>query len=178
MESFHAIQASSRHAADGGAAAVAGALGGPRHPRGNSLVRLLRFERRWLVAVFETLLPSGADARLTVGAADVPMGRYVDDLLARAPLPSVLGMRAALWLVVFAPPFVLRRRCTFLGLTASDRLALLGRLQASDRYLIRETAMLFKFLACLGFCGLAMVQQRLGIHPLDPAPPSWAREDA
>jgi hypothetical protein len=119
-----------------------------------------------------------ADARLPVGAADVPMGRFVDDLLARAPLASVLGLRAALWLVVFAPPFVLRRPCTFLGLTAADRLALLGRLQASDRYLVRETAMLCKFLGCLGFCGLAPIQRRLGIHPLDPLPPSWAREDA
>ena len=153
------------------AVAVAPEPGGRADPRGGSLLRLLRFERRWLVSVFEVVLPS--EGPLGLGAADVPMGRFVDDLLARMPLQAVLGLRAALWMLMLAPPFVLRRARTFLGLAAADRLALLDRLRRSDHYLVRESAVLFKIVGCLGFCGLAVLQRRIGIHPVDQTPPAW-----
>ena len=47
---------------------------------------LLGFERRWLHAVFEAILPSGAHPTLTLGARDVPMDAFIDDLWAHAPL--------------------------------------------------------------------------------------------
>jgi hypothetical protein len=146
-------------------------LSGPGVPRGSSLRRLLRFERRWLVQIFETLLPG--DATLP-GAGQVPMGRFVDDFAARAPLAAVLGLRASLWLLMLAPLVLLRRPRSFLGLPPEDRLALLERLGRSDRYLVREAALLFKIVGCLGLCGLAPVQRRVGIHPVDETPPSWA----
>jgi hypothetical protein len=151
----------------------AAVMPGPAGPRGRSLLRLLRFERRWLVAIFETVLPTG-EAALPLGAAQAPLGRFADDLLARAPLAAVLGLRGALWLVMLAPPFVLGRPRTFLGLAPADRIALLDRLRKSDRYLVRESAALFKIVGCLGFCGLTPVQQRLGIHPTDRTLPPWA----
>jgi hypothetical protein len=159
---------------DGTAAGVdLSSLAAPGDPVGRHPLRLLRFERRWLVRVFETLLPSGADPRLPVGAADVPMGRFVDDLAARAPLAFLCGLRAGLWLLMLAPPFVLRRPRSFLGLAPDDRLALLERLRQSRVYLVRELALLFKIVACLGFCGLGPVQRRLGIHPTDTTAPGW-----
>jgi hypothetical protein len=148
------------------------ALPGPAGPRGASLLRLLRFERRWLVAVFETVLPPGEPA-LPLGAAQAPLGRFVDDFLGRAPLTAVLGLRGALWLVMLAPLFVLGRPRTFLALAPADRIALLERLRRSDRYLVRESAVLFKIVGCLGFCGLAPVQRQLGIHPTDRTLPPW-----
>src|SRR5258708_17448462 len=57
------------------------------------LLRLLRFERRWLVRVFEELLPRGADARLSMGATGVPMDRFVDVLRTHASLEFVVGLR-------------------------------------------------------------------------------------
>jgi hypothetical protein len=156
-----------------GAAQAAPALPGPAGPRGSSLPRLLRFERRWLVAIFETILPSG-DPALPLGAADAPLGRFVDDLLASAPLPAVLGLRASLWLLMLAPLFVLGRPRSFLGLSSQARLALLERLRGSRHYLVRESALLFKIVGCLGFCGLPPVQQRLGIFPTDGTLPPWA----
>jgi hypothetical protein len=155
----------------GHAAPAAPALGGPSDPRGGSLVRLLRFERRWLVRIFETVLPDGAGL---AGAAAAPMGRFVDDFAGRAPLAAVLGLRLSLWLLMLAPLARGRWR-TFLGLPTDERLVLLDRLRRSDRYLVREAALLFKVVGCLGFCGLAPVQQRIGISPVDESLPPWAR---
>ncbi len=143
-------------------------------PSGTSLVRMLKFERRWLVRVFEELLPSGADERLAIGAADVPMGRFVDDLLAHSSVEFALGLRLCMWLVMLAPLFVLRRFRTFFGLSPSDKAMVLERLRGSSVYIVREAPMLLKTIGCLGFCGLPPVQHALGIHPIDTSPPSWA----
>lgn len=156
-------------------------LAPPREPTGRHLLRFFRFERRWLLRVFETILPAGekgaAGAAPVLGAPDVPMGGFVDDLLTHAPLLSVVGLRAALWMVMLAPPVVLRRACSFLGLATSERIRLLDSLGRSRLYIVRESALLLKIMACLGFCGLAPVQQRVGIHPVDAIPPSWARPE-
>lgn len=149
----------------------------PRAPRGSSALRGFGFERRWLVRVFEALIPSGADARMPFGAADAPMGAFVDDLLARAPLEFVLGLRATLWLIMLAPLFLLGRPKTFLSLDAGARDDVLARLGESSIYLVREAPLLFKTIGCLGFCGLPAVHRKLGIHPTDDEPPAWARGD-
>jgi hypothetical protein len=77
--------------------------------------------------------------------------------------------------VLLAPPFVLGRFRTFLGLSPGERIELLTRLGASDRYVVRELPLLFKTIACLGLCGLPEVQTRIGISPTDALPPPWAR---
>ena len=142
-------------------------------PRGSHPLRLFRRKRRWVVRLFETVLPRPEEGPLALGAADLPLGAFVDDLVTHAPLSAVLGLRLALWLVMLAPPFALGRWRTFLGLDPAERLALLERLRRSDRYLVRESALMWKLLGCLGFCGLPEVQRRLGIHPVDQTPPAW-----
>jgi hypothetical protein len=161
------------HIGPGGVAEAPPALPGPAGPRGSSPSRLFRFERRWVLAIFEAVLPSG-EAELPLGADQAPLGRFLDDFLARAPLTAVLGLRASLWLLMLAPPFVLGRARTFLGLSPPERVALLDRLRCSEVYLVRESAMLFKIVGCLGLCGLAPLQQRLGIFPVDQTLPPWA----
>ncbi len=145
-----------------------------RGPRGGGALRLFNFERRWLVSVFGVVIPAGADERMPYGAAQAPMGRFVDDLLERAPLQFVLGLRACLWMVMLSPLFMLGRFRTFLGVEPATQLALLERFRISNVYLVRETPLLFKTVGCLGFCGLPAVQQQLGIHPTDARPPDWA----
>lgn len=135
----------------------------------------LGFERRWLLAVFDTVAPSGADERVPVGALGLPMDRFLDDLIANAPVHFLLGLRACAWVVMFAPPFVLGRFATFNGLSPTERLELLERLGRSNTYVIREMPLLFKTVACLGFCGVPEVQSRIGIHPVDGTAPAWAR---
>ncbi|HEX9294997.1 MAG TPA: hypothetical protein VF881_04160 [Polyangiaceae bacterium] len=136
---------------------------------------MLRFERRWLLRVFETLIPAGVDRQMPMGAADVPMHRFIDDLLEHAPLEFIIGLRACLWMIMLSPLFLLRRFRTFLGLEQSARLAVIDRLRTSRFYIVREAPLLFKTIGCLGFCGLPAVQGALGIHPIDATPPEWAR---
>ena len=136
---------------------------------------LLGFERRWLLLVFETIVPSGTSERTPLGVRDAPMDRFLDDLFRSAPLHFCLGLKACLWFVMLAPLFMLGRFRTFAGLRPADRLRLLERLGESDTYLVREMPLLLKTVACLGFCGLPEVQSRLGITPVDATPPEWAR---
>jgi hypothetical protein len=135
---------------------------------------LFDFERRWLLLVFETVLPGSDDRRFPEGPLELGVERYIDDLLRRAPSDFGIGLRVCTWLVMFAPLLVLRGLRTFAGLSAVERAEFLERLTRSDTYLIRELPMLFKTAACLGVCGLPDVQRRIGIHPVDAVPPDWA----
>jgi hypothetical protein len=139
-------------------------------------MKLFAFERRWLALVFATILPASDDARFPEGADELGAARYIDSLLRTAPSDFCIGLRVFTWLLMFMPPFVLGRLCTFAMLAATERTELLERLTQSNTYLIRELPMLFKTAACLGLCGLPHVQRRIGIHPVDATPPDWARD--
>jgi hypothetical protein len=132
------------------------------------------FERRWLAAVFETILPDGVVEGFP-GASRVPLDRFVTDISGVAPWRMVMGVRLALWFVVFLGPLVaLGRPRTFLGLAPDDRLRLLRELHASHIYVVRELPVLLKSVACLGYCGLPEIQRRIGIEPTEAA--AWTRE--
>src|SRR5690348_11173672 len=119
---------------------------------------LLGIERRWLLDVFDAVLPGGTTEKVPLGAKDVPLGRFLDDLFASAPAHFCLGLKACCWFVTLAPPFVLGRFTTFGGLRKEEKLELLARLGESETYVIREMPVLFKTVACLGYCGLPEVQ--------------------
>jgi hypothetical protein len=133
-----------------------------------------RLERRWLVTVFDAILPDGAVAGLP-GASRAPLDRFLEDFGAAAPTRMLWGVRLALWFVMFLAPFVtLRRPRTFLGLEGEDRLRVLRELRTSRWYVVRELPVLLKSIACLGHCGLPDVQKRIGMEA-GGEPPSWAR---
>jgi hypothetical protein len=135
-------------------------------------MKLRRFEARWLLAIFATILP---EAEGIPGAARAPLDRFVDDLCAAAPGRLVVGLRLALWFVVWlAPLFTLWWPRRFIGLGQDDRLRVLHALRSSRFYLIRELPVLLKSVACLGHCGLPDVQRAIGL-PADAEPPAWAR---
>jgi hypothetical protein len=134
------------------------------------------FERRWLAAIWETLLPSGTPGGLALGARDVPLDRFLDELLACAPLRVTLGARVCVWLLTFCPLLVIGRFARFPALAEEERLAVLEKLCASDLYLVRELPTLFKMLGALGFAGLPAVHAEMGITVRDSTPPDWARE--
>ena len=136
---------------------------------------LFGFEKRWLLTIFDTVVPSGADARFSLGARDAPMDRFVDDLLAHAPMHFCLGLRFCIWILTLSPLVAIGRFATFGSLDAAERLDVLRRFAASPTYVVREMPLLFKTIACLGFCGLPDVQSALGIRPVDATPPEWAR---
>lgn len=138
---------------------------------------MLPFERRWALEIFDTILPSGADQRLPLGAADLPLEHLIKDVCVRAPGRFALGFRVAVWLVIWSPLFVLKRVKRFTKLSATDRLAHIQRLGCSDRYLIREAVTLLKMIACLGYGGLPVVQRQVGYDRVDAALPVWAQPE-
>ena len=138
-------------------------------------MKLFEFERRWLCNIFATILPSGAEPRLPLGANDVDMGAYVDDLMHSAPRHFALGLRVCAWLVQVMPAFVLGRLSSFAGLSVTQQTEMFERMCGSNIYVIRELPMLFKTAACLGYCGLPHVQEQLGIAPRDAQGPHWTR---
>jgi hypothetical protein len=150
-------------------------LAPPGDPTGSSVLRMFRFERRWLLRIFETIFPGAIAPQLPKGAADMPLGRFIDDFAVHAPLQALAGLRVGIWMVMLAPVFILGRARSFLGLSAAEQVLLLDRMRRSRRYLVREALLFVKTVACLGFCGLATVQEPLGIHPTDETPPAWAR---
>ncbi len=138
------------------------------------LVRPTRGERRRLLVVFDAILPAGADPRLPLGARDLPLERFLQDLGQRAPTRALLGLRLVLWLVWLGPLPILGRPRTFAGLGEDQRVALLDALARSRSYVLREAPMLLKTLACLGYCGHPDVHAAIGLTSRDATPPAWA----
>src|SRR5580700_9015475 len=92
---------------------------------------LSKTERDWAFAALGAIFPSRASESLPVGVCDLELGEYLRDLFASIPLMAVLGLRAAIWIVALAPPFVLRRGVTVMGLDATERQSLVERLVSS-----------------------------------------------
>lgn len=119
---------------------------------------LTRTERDWAFAALGAIYPSRASARLSVGVCDLALGEYLRDLFASIPLMAALGLRAAIWLVALAPPFVLGRRVTVLGLDPDERRTLVDRLLGSPSYGIRQLVTALKAIGGLFFGGASSVK--------------------
>lgn len=136
-------------------------------------------ERRWLLLVFDAILPADACPELPIGARDIPLDRFARDFFAVTPALQSLGLRLALWaLVLVFTPLVLRRPRTFAGATPDERRRVLDRLAQSRIYSLRELPALLKLIASMGFFGHPEVQRRLGLRHLDTEPAPWFRDEA
>jgi hypothetical protein len=137
-------------------------------------VGLFGFERRLARHIFETILPSGKEERLSQLAHHAPVEQYLSDLFRTAPLRVCVGFRLLLWVVALAPLPSIGRFATFGGLSPGERLAVLRSLKASRYYLLREIPLFFKAFACFGVLAMPATQQALLLQPRDRTPPSWA----
>ncbi len=133
----------------------------------------MSLERRWLLAIWDTMLPSGAAAGMPLGASDVPLSLFADDLLEKAPGETRLGVRLATWVVSLWPILWRLKLRTFASLSAEDRLACLESLERSRIYTLREVVNLLKIMGCMGYCGSPEVQRGLGMNTPDTTPAPW-----
>lgn len=134
-------------------------------------MKLLSFERRWLLTILAAIYPSGADERLPVGVTDVPARSFVDELWQHAPGETLLGVRLATWVLTFAPLWTLGRPTTFARLGDADRVRVLERVASSRVYALRELAEMLKMLGAFPYAGHEAVQRAIG---MPPAPqPKW-----
>ncbi|HEX4351975.1 MAG TPA: hypothetical protein VHZ95_03655 [Polyangiales bacterium] len=86
-----------------------------------------------------------------------------------------LGLRIAIWMVAFAPLWLLGRFVTFSELARAERTQLLSRLLAHKNFAVRELTLLLKLTAAMAIFGTASIRARSG-H--DAASPARADHDA
>jgi hypothetical protein len=132
------------------------------------------FERRWLLAIFAAMLPAQPAGPLTKGVDDVPLDRFLEDFLPGAPAQVRLGLRAATWLITFAPLWATFRPRIFPWLPSAEGAALLGRLSRSRIHLIRELPELLKLVVTMGYFALPEAQRALGADTPDALAPDWS----
>jgi hypothetical protein len=123
-------------------------------------MKLTRVELRWAVAAMEAIFPGSSD----IGLADIRamnVDGFLRELMARLPFRAALGFRLAVWLVAFAPLFVLSRFATFVGLTLADRERVIAALVASELYVVRSLALILKAIGALLYAADNGVRARM-----------------
>ncbi len=137
-------------------------------------MRMSGLERRWLLGIFEAIVPGPGHGGLAVGGGDVGVARFVDDLEARAPLEPRIGLRLAVWLVTLGPIFWRFRLRTFGRLERADQVAFLDAMAAHPVYVLREIPVLLKTLLCMGLFALPAAQRAMGVPASADDTPGWA----
>lgn len=135
-------------------------------------------ERRWLLSIWDTILPGGAVEALPLTVWEAGLEAYHADLVRHAPLDIGLGLRATTWLIMVMPWVVLGRPAWFAALERSDREQVIERLARSRWFLLRELPELHKLMATMGYCAQPSVQRAVGVPYADADAPSWAQEGA
>ena len=102
------------------------------------------------------------------------MRRFLDNVAARAPLDAVLGLRAATFIIFWFGALFIGRIGSFAALDTSRRLAVLDRMAHHPVYLVRELPMLMKTMGAMGYGGVPLIQQQVGVTRIDASPPDWA----
>ena len=142
-------------------------------------MKLLPFERRWLVAIVDAILPPADREGGPPPPADLPMDRFADAFFRRTPAEAALGLRAAVWAISLAPVAWRLKLRTFEHLSRDEREELLLAFHGSRHYLVRELPTLLKMVGCMGWAGFPEVQQGLGMPMHDRRAAPWTgRADA
>lgn len=140
-------------------------------------MRLLPFERRWMLTVFDAIY-SGGLTSLPWKASEMRTTRaFVLDVFRVGPPVTMLGMRAALWLVYLLTPLLAFALPVPLGLLSETRRSeALEKVSNSRIYALRELPTLFKMLGSMAYCSSAEVQRAVGMERPDFRTPAWVEE--
>jgi len=137
-------------------------------------MQLTGIEKRWLRSALAALIPAGANRRFPLGALETGALKLGEDMLAQSPLLAALGVRAAIWVAYLFPLFVVGKLKTLSGLSPDEQDRYLNRLYDHPLYLIRQTILLLKSVACLSYLADDRVREALGMMrprnlPIGPA---------
>jgi len=130
-------------------------------------MKLSGLESGWAMAALSAMFPGSPETGLE-GIAAMDVSGYLDDVMRTRPFRAVLGLRVAVWLVALAPPFVLGRVATIVGLAHPERERLLDGLLAHRTYSVRMLVMLLKTFGALLYAGDDRVRARLRPARLRP----------
>jgi hypothetical protein len=123
-------------------------------------MKLTRFEHRWAQATLRAMFPGSRDEGF-VDIADMDVHGYLVEVMRSLPFKARLGLRAAVWLVAFAPLVVLGRLATIRRLAPADAERVVATLCASPSYAVRSLVMLLKTFGALLYAGDDGVRARL-----------------
>jgi hypothetical protein len=130
-------------------------------------MKLTRFEHTWAQATLVAMFPGAReDGFADIAAMDVH--GFLVELTRSMPFKARLGLRAAVWLVAFAPLFVLRRFTTIAHLPVADGERVIAALCASRSYGVRSLVMMLKTFGALLYAGDDAIRARVR-HP-EPHP--------
>jgi hypothetical protein len=131
-------------------------------------MKLARFEDRWAEAAMGAIFPGSTEAGLRdIRAMDVR--GFLHQVMACVPFQAALGLRVAVWIVAFAPLFVLGRLATIAGLAVGDRERVIEVLATSRSYVVRSLVMILKTMGALLYAGDDAVRARMAVASR-PAP--------
>jgi hypothetical protein len=122
-------------------------------------MNLTKIERGWARVVLGTMFPSGVHPRVP-GADVIDGGEALDDVVRTVPPRVALGLRAALFLLVFAPIAFLKFR-TLPGLPPAMRETVVLTLLSSRIYFVRQLATLLKAFGALMFIAAPGVREKI-----------------
>lgn len=131
-------------------------------------MRLFGFEMTWAAAAFGAVLPEGT--ALPHGIARLDPARYLAETVAAAPLVQATGVRLALWLVAFAPLWLLRKPKTIAGLAPAERELVLERLLSNPVYAVRQLTLTFKALASMLYAQSIEARRAMTTPSVRPPP--------
>lgn len=137
-------------------------------------MKISKMEKRWLQEALAALIPAQASVRFPLGALDTGSLALAEDMLDKSPFLAGLGVRAAIWVAYLFPLVVLKKPRTLAGLSAEEKEVYLNRLYDHPIYLIRQTILLLKSVACLSYLADDRVREALGLMrprnlPIGPA---------
>jgi hypothetical protein len=137
-------------------------------------MKISGMEKRWLRSALAALIPARANARFPLGALDTAAVKLSEEMLAQSPFLAAMGVRAAIWVAYLFPLFIVGKLKTLSGLSPDEQDRYLNRLYDHPLYLIRQTILLLKSVACLSYLADDRVREALGMMrprnlPIGPA---------
>lgn len=119
--------------------------------------------RPHLRAVVETLLPSGADPRLPLGALDAGFASFHDGEFSRTASSRMrLGFRVAVATATWVAPLLIRRVPPLARLDPDDRERALEAMASSRHPLLRDLVTLMKLVVCFTYGTDQRVRDAIG----------------
>ncbi|MBI3073057.1 MAG: hypothetical protein HYY84_13165 [Deltaproteobacteria bacterium] len=105
---------------------------------------MMRFERRWMTTIFETILPQNAHPALRVGARDLDLEPFYDSYVERLPRRLKRDLRLIVWVLTWFPLFFIGLPLPLPWLSEKNRARYLEKVAMSRVYLLRQGILLLK----------------------------------
>ena len=117
---------------------------------------LSKLESRWARGAFGAIFP--ANEAMKIGICDLDVETFISEVRSATSFKSALGIRAAIWIVAFAPLFVLGKFRTIVGIDPASRERVVRSLLGSRIFFVRQLTMLLKAIGALLYAGAPAVR--------------------